>query len=201
MKKLSSVSLIIVSAIIFSACNGNSSQSASANSDSASSKVTSSDSNKMSSSSDTSGMVMASEEAKGFSKGAILDGMTEVALGKIAMKNSNMQSIKDFGKMMVDDHTMIDNELKDLAAKNMFDLPTAVTADQQNNIDKLGKETGKTFDKDYVSMMVEGHKNAVATFKKEGDKITDADYKDFITKTLPTLQKHLDAIEAISKKM
>ena len=146
-----------MSAIIFSACNGNSSQSGSATLDSTSSKVMSSDSNKMSSSGTDSGMVMASDEAKDFSKGAFLDGMTEVALGKIAMKNSDMQSIKDFGEMMVNDHTKIDNGLKDLATKNMFDLPTAVTDDQQKDIDKLSKETGKTFDKDYVSMMYEVH--------------------------------------------
>lgn len=193
-----------MSAIFFSACNGNSSSSSSMNSDTTSSKMSSTDTSKMASSADstnTSKMVMASDEAQNFSKDALLDGMSEVELGKIAMKNGGMQSVKDFGKMMVDDHTMIDNEIQDLAKKYMIDLPTTVNADQQKDIDKLGKETGKDFDKDYVHMMVEGHKKAIATFKKEGDKITESDYKDFIMKTLPTLQKHLDAIEAINKKM
>ncbi|HEY5464583.1 MAG TPA: DUF4142 domain-containing protein [Hanamia sp.] len=202
MKKLSFASLII-GAIFFSACNGNSSKSGAMNSDSTSNTM-SSDSNKMSSSStDTtnSKMAMVSDEAKDFTTNATEDGMTEVQLGNIAMKNAATQSIKDFGKMMVDDHTNIDNELKDLATKKMVDVPTAVTADQQKDIDKLSKETGKSFDKDYVHMMVEGHKKAVAAFKSAGDKITDSDYKDFIMKTLPTLQKHLDAIEAIDKKM
>lgn len=174
------------------------------NSDTTSSKMASTDTSKMASSADTSNtskMVMASDEAQNFSKDAYLDGMTEVGLGKIAMKNGGTQSVKDFGKMMVDDHTKIDNEIQDLAKKYMIDLPTTVNADQQKDIDKLSKETGKDFDKDYVKMMVEGHKKAIATFKKEGDKITESDYKDFIMKTLPTLQKHLDAIEAINKKM
>ncbi|MEO9070987.1 MAG: DUF4142 domain-containing protein [Ginsengibacter sp.] len=201
MKKFSTASLILMSAIFFSACNGNSSSSSSMNSDTTSSKMTSTDTSKMSSSADTSKMVMASDEAQNFSKDALLDGMTEVELGKIAMKNGGMQSVKDFGKMMVDDHTMIDNEIQDLGKKYMIDLPTTVNADQQKVIDKLSKETGKDFDKDYMHMMVDGHKKAVATFKKEGDKITESDYKDFIMKTLPTLQKHLDAIEAIDKKM
>jgi len=202
MKKLSFASLII-GAIFFSACNGNSSKSETMNSDSTSSTM-SSDTNKMvSPATDTSNskMAMVGDDAKDFTTNATQDGMTEVELGKIAMKNAGTQSIKDFGKMMVDDHSKIDNELKDLATKKMVDVPTAVTADQQKDIDKLSKETGKTFDKDYVHMMLEGHKKAIAAFKSAGDKITDSDYKDFIMKSLPTLQKHLDAIEAIDKKM
>ncbi len=200
MKKLSIASLIL-GTIIFSACNGNSSTSGSMNSDSTASTTMSSDSNKMASSTDTSKMAMVSDEVKNFSKDVAADGMFEVEMGKIAMKNAGTQSVKDFGQMMVNDHTKINDELKALAAKKMVDLPQTVTADQQKTIDKMSKETGKTFDKDYVPMMVDGHKNAIAAFKSAGDKITDSDYKDFILKTMPTLQKHLDAIQAIRKKM
>ena len=54
---------------------------------------------------------------------------------------------------------------------------------------------------DYVSMMVKDHEKDISAFKKAGDKMKDADFKDFVIKALPTLQKHLDAIKAIQKKM
>jgi putative membrane protein len=50
-------------------------------------------------------------------------------------------------------------------------------------------------------MMVKDHKDDIDAFKKAQDKISDNDYKTFISNALPTLQKHLDAIEAIDKKM
>lgn len=201
MKKFSLGSLII-GAIFFSACNGNSS-SGKMSADSTSNAMSSNnDTGKMmSSSSDTSKMIMVGDDAKKFSKEAAEGGMMEVQLGKIAMKNSETQAIKDFGKMMVDDHTKINNDLKDLAAKKMVDLPSLVSDSQQKEIDKLTKETGKTFDKDYVSMMIKDHKDDINAFKKAEDKISDGDYKNFIANALPTLQKHLDAIEAINKKM
>lgn len=199
MKKFSLASLII-GAIFFSACNGNS-NSGSMNSDSTST-TTSGDTNKMmSSSSETSKMTMVGDDAKDFSKDAAQGGMMEVQLGNIAMKNGGTQAVKDFGKMMVDDHTKINDQLKDLASKKMVDLPSAVSDDQQKDIDKLSKETGKQFDKDYVSMMVKDHKADIDAFKKNEQKISDADYKSFISNALPTLQKHLNAIEAINKKM
>src|SRR5665213_379141 len=199
MKKLS-VAFIIGGALMLSACNGNSNTSSAATdstTNTMSSTDTSANNNMMS---DTSKM-MVGDDAKNFSQDAAAGGMMEVELGKIAEKNSATQSIKDFGKMMVDDHSKINDELKSLASKKNVALPSTVTSDQQKDIDKLSKETGKDFDKDYVSMMIDDHKKDIDAFKKAGDKIQDADYKDFIIKALPTLQKHLDAIEAIHKKM
>ena len=199
MKKVSLASLII-GAIFFSSCSSNS-DSGNMNSDSTSTTM-SSDTNTMTpASTDTAHMAMVGDDAKDFSKEAAQGGLMEVQLGNIAMKNGGSQAVKDFGKMMVDDHTKINDQLKDLASKKMVDLPAAVSDDQQKDIDKLNKETGKDFDKDYVSMMVKDHKDDIDAFKKAQDKISDSDYKYFISNALPTLQKHLDAIEAIKKKM
>lgn len=206
MKKLSVASLII-GAIFLSACSGNS-NSGSATTDSTSNAMNSdtnkmsSDTNKMvSSSSDTSKMAMVGNDVKDFSKDAAQGGMMEVQLGNIAMQNGGAKEVKDFGKMMVDDHTKINDQLKDLAARKNVDLPASVSDKQQKDIDKLSKETGKKFDKDYVSMMVKDHKDDIDAFKKAQDKISDSDFKDFISGALPTLQKHLEAIESIKKKM
>ncbi len=200
MKKLSLASLII-GAIMFSACNGNSNSGSTNAADTTSTTTSTDTSSKMSSKPDTAKMTMASDDVKDFSNAAAQGGMFEVQLGNIAMKNGGTQAVKDFGKMMVDDHTKINNELQDLAAKKNVTLPAAVSDAQQKDIDKLSKETGKAFDKDYVSMMIKDHKEDINAFKKNLDKISDSDYKTFITNALPTLQKHLDAIEAIHKKM
>jgi len=196
MKKFS-IGLVIIASAIFSACNG-SSDSGNMNSDST--NMMNSDTNRMMPS-DTSAMNRMNDDAKDFSKEAAQGGMMEVQLGNIALKNGNSQEVKDFGKMMVDDHTKLNNQLHDLAAQKNIDLPAAVSGDQQEEIDKLSKETGKEFDKDYTSMMVKDHKDDIDAFKKNEDKISDNDYKTFISDALPILQKHLDAIEAISKKM
>lgn len=202
MKKLSLASLVI-GAIFFAGCNGNS-NSGSMNADSTSTTMSNNDTNKVapsSSSSDTTKMAMVGDDAKDFSKEAAQGGMMEVKLGNIATNNAGTQAIKDFGKMMVDDHTKINDQLKDLASKKNVALPDSVSDAQQKDIDKLSKETGKEFDKDYVSMMVKDHKHDIDAFKKAEKKISDSDYKNFISNALPTLQKHLDAIEAIDKKM
>ncbi len=103
--------------------------------------------------------------------------------------------------MMVDDHSKANDKLKDLATKKNIDVPASVTDDQKKDIDKLSKKTGADFDKAYVDMMVDDHKKDIGDFKKASGNVSDNDIKTFATNTLPTLQKHLDAIQNIKSKM
>jgi putative membrane protein len=209
MKKISLAS-IIAGALILSACNGNSNKTTTSDSTTTTMNSTDTGMNHMSTTdtmnhNDTmnhaNAVATVGSDEQDFAKDAAAGGMMEVQLGNIAQKNSSTKAIQDFGKMMVDDHSKINDNLKGLASKKNVALPSTVTEKQQKDIDKLSKETGTEFDKDYVSMMVNDHKDDIAAFKKAGDKMKDADFKDFVIKTLPTLQKHLDAIQAIKKKM
>lgn len=201
MKKISLVS-IIAGALILSACNGNSNKTTT--SDSTTMNKTDTSMSHMSTTdtmNHSNAVATVGNDEQDFAKEAAAGGMMEVQLGNIAQKNSSTKAVQDFGKMMVDDHSKINDNLKDLASKKNVALPSTVTDKQQKDIDKLSKETGTEFDKDYVNMMIEDHKNDIAAFKKAGTKMTDPDFKNFVVKTLPTLQKHLDAIQSIKKKM
>ena len=194
MKKLS-IAAIIASAMMFAACNGNSNS------------TTTTDSTNMMSSTDTSmnnsdtAQATVDQNAVNFVQEAAAGGMMEVQMGNLAQKNSQNKSIQDYGKMLVDDHSSLNNDLKDLASKKNINIPNTITSDQQNKIDKLSKETGSEFNKDFISDAVDDHQNDIDKFKKAGDNISDPDIKDFIVKALPKLQKHLDEAKDIKNKM
>lgn len=128
-------------------------------------------------------------------------GLVEVKLGNIAMKNAASAQVKQFGRMMVTDHTKANNELIALAKRKNIAIPSVPGDDEQGMIDKLQKEQGKDFDKDYVSMMIDDHKHDIDEFKKAVDNVHDSDIKAFAVKTLPVLQKHLDKIQTIDSIM
>ena len=193
MKKLR-LAPIIAAALIFAACNGNTDTSTT-DTDSTTNTM-SSDNNNMNADTTNNGT---SSDVADFAKDAATGGMMEVKLGDIAQKNGADAAVKNFGKMMVEDHSKLNDEFKALAARKNITLPTSVTDDQQSDIDKLSKETGTDFDKDYVSMMVDDHQKDIDEFKDARDKINDADIKDFINNALPVLEKHLNAIKQIKK--
>jgi len=128
-------------------------------------------------------------------------GMTEVKLGRIAQDKGMNPRIKDFGAMMVKDHTAASDELKDLASRKNVTLPESVSNDHQKKIDDLDKKSGKDFDRAYINAMVEGHQSAVNDFEKASKNTKDSDVKAWVDKTLPTLKMHLDSARAIKKGM
>ena len=207
MKKLSLVFLLFSVSCIFYACNGEKSTSESTSSaDSATTgnsdmtDTTKTNNTKMDTANNNAGNQMVDQKTKDFVADAATGGMMEVELGNLALQKGKSREVKDFGKMMVDDHTKANNELKGIASGKGIDVPASLTDNQKKDVDKLSKKSGADFDKAYVDMMVEDHKKDIDAFKKATGNVSDNDIKNFATNTLPTLQKHLDAIQSIKSK-
>jgi putative membrane protein len=126
--------------------------------------------------------------------------MTEVQAGQIAQSKATNQRVKDFGAMMVKDHTSANDQLKSLASGKNVTLPSSISDEHQKKIDDLNKKTGKDFDKAFVDMMEDGHDGAIRDFKKQTDN-KDPDVKAFVNQMLPALQMHLDSAKAIKKAL
>jgi Predicted outer membrane protein len=152
--------------------------------------------------SDTSNTDQASAaDDNDFMTEAAQGGMAEVELGKLAASKATSPEVKKFGQQMVTDHTKANNDLKALAAKKGMKLPAEVDSEAKSTMEDLKGRTGADFDKEYVENMYEDHKKDVADFQDEAKNASDPDVKAFASKTLPTLQKHLDMITAIRDKM
>jgi len=80
-------------------------------------------------------------------------------------------------------------------------LPSTPDTLQQKMIQDLSQKSGNDFDKAYIKAMIEDHQGDVTIFTEKTKKLQDPDLKAFAIKTLPVLQKHLDAINAIHDSM
>jgi putative membrane protein len=129
-----------------------------------------------------------------FYKKAAEAGMYEIDAGKQAQEKGTSQAVKDFGAMMVKDHTAAADKLQALAASKNISLPTSEMASEA----KLDVLSGDTYDKAYIKSQIKAHRGAVALFKKEISTGQDADAKAFATATLPTLKMHLRKINGIA---
>ena len=126
-------------------------------------------------------------------------GMTEVRLGDLAAQNGTRADVKDFGQMMVKDHSAINADLKALASQKGVTLPDSLDTKHQGMVDKLAALSGSAFDEAYISAMVKGHKMDAKAFKAESVATTDADIKSFVDKSLPVVEMHLEHIKTMKK--
>jgi putative membrane protein len=136
-----------------------------------------------------------------FATEAAVGGMEEVELGRMAAQKGASDEVRQFGQRMVDDHSKANDDLMKVASGKGWTLPSALDAKHQADVQKLSALTGDAFDRAYVKMMVSDHKKDVGEFQKESTRGADADIKGFATRTLPTLQEHLQMIQRIDDKM
>lgn len=128
-------------------------------------------------------------------------GLMEVQLGKLAQVNAASAQVKEFGQMMITDHSKANTELKGIAEKKNVSVSPTPLEKQQKKIDDLKSKKGAEFDKAYVDLMVDDHKEDISKFQDEANKGNDADVKAFASKTLPVLTKHLEHIQKIKDGM
>ena len=133
-----------------------------------------------------------------FYKKAAEGGLAEVELGKLAQEKSPTQSVKDFGAMMVKDHSAANKKLQTVAASKDIKLPTSPSVGQMGTKTKLEVLSGATFDKSYIKGMVKDHEEDIKEFEKEASSGQDADAKAYAAATLPTLKTHLKKIQEIA---
>jgi putative membrane protein len=126
-------------------------------------------------------------------------GMTEVKLGELASTNGKRNDVKEFGQMMVKDHTAINDDLKALAAQKGVILPDSLDAKHQGMVDKMTALTGSGFDDAYIADMIKGHKADAKAFKGESAATQDTEIKSFLDKSIPVVDEHLKHVMAMPK--
>jgi putative membrane protein len=130
-----------------------------------------------------------------FAKRAAEGGIAEVKFGQLAENKGDSQAVKDFGKLMVADHTKANELLQKEAAQEKVDLPAKMTNKDQMAYDSLSKLSGASFDKAYARDMVRDHRADITEFETESNSGHKDWTKTFATQTLPTLREHLKQAE------
>ena len=126
--------------------------------------------------------------------------MAEIQLSQIAQQKATRDDVKQLAGRMVQDHTKTSAELKTIAGAANVTLPTTLDRKHQQAVQKLqGMTAGAEFDRQYLNLLLDDHKQAVALFRSESRSGKNPDAKAFAAKTLPALEEHLQMVQAMTK--
>lgn len=128
-------------------------------------------------------------------------GMTEVRLGNIAVSNASSDKVKEFGQMMVKDHSAAGDQLKKIAMARNIMLPDSLSKESEKHAADMEKKKGKGFDKAYINMMIEGHQKVLKQFEEEMQKGSDNELKTFVSQKISVIKGHWDAAKSIKESM
>jgi putative membrane protein len=124
-----------------------------------------------------------------FVKTAAEDGMTEVALAKLALSQSSNDQVKQFAQKMVQDHERANQQLASVAQAKGLAVPMKLDAKHEAMVKALRAKSGAAFDAAYARDMAKAHAKAMALFQAAAQS-SDPDVAYFAKRTLPTLEEH-----------
>lgn len=132
-----------------------------------------------------------------FVEKAVHGGAEEVELGTLAQQRAASEPVKQFAARMVQDHGKANEELRQLATARGLQVPAGEDRAGHRDMKRLSALSGADFDRTYMRMMVSDHRKTVAEFQQAAKSAQDPEVKAFASRTLPTLQAHLDEAQRV----
>jgi putative membrane protein len=190
MKKIGSIAIILFAVCVLQACHHGT-------------VSTDTDDDSSSSVADTTPMVnlVVDKADSDFAVNAANSNNSEIALGKLAIKNGRSKKVKNYGLMMIKDRGKANAKLMVLSHAKKLNLPVTLDTAAQQMFSGLLEKNGDEFDKAYINTMIADHTEEIKRFTDATRQVQDPDLQKYAIKTLPVLQKHLDAINAIHDSM
>ena len=130
---------------------------------------------------------------QGFVTMAASSDMYEIEAGKLAQAQGKSQAVKDFGAMMVKDHTASSDKLKAAVAEagSGVSVPPAMLPKHQQQLDAL-RGAGENFDTLYAQQQQAAHQEALNMLTSQAQAGTVASLKAFATEARPVVEGHLE---------
>jgi len=130
----------------------------------------------------------------------------DIETGAIAVKKATTPELREFGAMLVHDHTTVRQQGRDLAKKlGVHPTPPkdfAMAKDHAAAVAKLNATKGAAFDRAFLEHEVAFHKaviDAVTTTLLPA--LQNAEAKALVTKVAPAFKAHMDAAQAKLDKL
>lgn len=137
-----------------------------------------------------------SPEAK-FLTDAVRGNLAEVKIGELAQERGQSEGVREFGKMLVEDHSKAMKETAELAKDLGVIPPAEPTTEQMRKHDALARLSGAEFDREFAAEMVKGHQEEIAKYEKQAQS-GDSKVAELAEDTLPTLKEHLAAAQRLA---
>jgi putative membrane protein len=130
----------------------------------------------------------------------------EITVGKLAENQAQSKQARDFGARLVKDHQAADKKVMSYADKTGIDanaMPQPGSdeeAKMQEKVDHLRNLSGADFDREFATMMADGHRQVIDQVTSARSTVTDPKLKSLLGELLPTLQKHYQTAQTLVSK-
>jgi putative membrane protein len=125
-----------------------------------------------------------------FLRDAIQGNYSEVALGRMVQNRAASQDVRQFGAMLVRDHSRGLAQAQQIARRMHLRIPARLSPEARAEQHRLQRLSGRAFDREVRRFAIDEHRKDIAAFRaqaRSGDRATSG----YAAATLPVLERHL----------
>jgi putative membrane protein len=138
--------------------------------------------------------------AQDFVNQAASGGMFEVQSSQLALERAQVQKVRDFAQMMIEDHTAANERLLSVAEAEGLSVPLQVEGAPMERLQTVEATPVDQFDSVYVQEQVAAHEEAVALFRSYAENGEVQSLMAFAQETLPSLEGHLEMAQGLEAR-
>jgi putative membrane protein len=135
----------------------------------------------------------------------------EIELGRLGQEKAQSQAVRDYASQIAEDHMKAQQELRKMAS-----VPEEPELDamHRQTYDRLSQLSGEEFDREFMRVMVDGHRRTIERFEQEAEAPGTGvrgttgqplepgeDLSHFAEQTLPTLRSHLERAQQVQEQV
>jgi putative membrane protein len=127
---------------------------------------------------------------------AIGGNFSEVTLGRMIQARGGTAQVRQFGAMLVRDHSKGLAQAQAIASRMHLRIPATLTPEARSEQRRLQHLRGRAFDLEVKRYMINDHRKDIAEFKEQartGDRATAG----YAAATVPVMQRHLSMAQSI----
>lgn len=131
---------------------------------------------------------------------------TEIQQGKLARDRATNPQVKEFARMMVTDHTTLNQKGAQVASKlnittNPGDKAEDMNEDAKDAAGDLKDARGADFDKKYIDLQVDEHQKTLDMLNNAKGATTNQDLLTAINGAIPVVQRHLERAKQLQQML
>lgn len=129
------------------------------------------------------------------------DNVLETSLGQLAERKAENSEVRQFAQRMVGEHSKLQSDWAAMASRNGVAYNTGFGKHHRKKLEQIQNLSGKEFDRAYMTLMIQNHKDYVDYFQKEGRAANSAQVRNLVSAGLPSLQQHWSMAKQIGVKV
>lgn len=127
--------------------------------------------------------------------------LLEARMAEVAERKATNPAVKQFAQGGATDYQKLENQWTDLASKHGMALKPGLGRLHEAKLDRVQRADAKSFDRVYMTTVIQGHMDMTDYFQNEGLKAHSAPVRKLAANQLPILQEHLRNARVVGKQV